>query len=87
MTQLQQVTREDSWMYAPGLWRPISTAPKDNRRPLYLAAVNEDGTLQEIDFDGSWGWISEDDPNAGFYGWCSAFGRVEEPTHWCYQGA
>lgn len=67
------------------IWQPIETAPKDNSRALYLAVLDENGAVQEIDVDGSWDWIPEEPPHSGFYGWCSAFGRVEEPTHWAYQ--
>lgn len=74
-----------SSLIAPSKWQPIETAPRDNTRPLYLAVFDEDGALQEIDFDGAWEWISEEHPLDGFYGWCSAYGRVEEPTHWCFQ--
>lgn len=66
-------------------WQPIETAPTDNARPLYLAVLNEDGSIQTMDYDGCWDWINEEEGYPGFYGWCSAGGLVEEPTHWAYQ--
>ena len=53
-------------------WQPLSTAPKDNKRALLLAVLDEKGSIQQIDFDGSWDYISEEPPYGGFYGWCSA---------------
>lgn len=67
-------------------WMPIETAPKDNKRPLYPARFDDQGKLQEIDFDGSWESESEswELPQVYYY-WASANDRVEEPTHWAYQ--
>lgn len=67
-------------------WQPISTAPKDNNRPLYLARFNEDEKLQELDFDGGWEYWQESDELAHINGfaWVSN-GGIEEPTHWAYQ--
>lgn len=69
-------------------WETIETAPKDNKRPLYLARFNEDGELVELDFDGVWKYWSESWELAHINGWCwmSANG-IEEPTHWAYQDA
>lgn len=66
-------------------WQPIETAPKDNKRPLYLARFNDKGELVELDFDGSWESESEswELPQVYYY-WASASG-IEEPTHWAYQ--
>lgn len=68
------------------MWKPIATAPKDNKRALYLARFDSDGKLQELDFDGigehwqeSW-----EMPHIQGRDWCSANGIVE-PTHWAYQ--
>lgn len=68
-------------------WHPIETAPKDNKRPLYLAQFNtETGDLIDLDWDASWEPESEswEIPQV-YYIWRSANGRVEEPTHWAYQ--
>lgn len=68
-------------------WHPIETAPKDNKRPLYLAQFNTDtGELIDLDWDASWEAESEswEIPQV-YYIWRSANGRVEEPTHWAYQ--
>lgn len=70
------------------VWHPIETAPKDNKRPLYLAQFNtETGDLIDLDWDASWEPESEswEIPQV-YYVWRSANGRVEEPTHWAYQG-
>ena len=40
-------------------WQPIETAPKDNKRPLWLARFNDDGTIQSFDYNGSWERESE----------------------------
>jgi hypothetical protein len=67
------------------LWLPIETAPKDNAKPLYLARLDADGKLLEIDFDGSWESDRESwEMPAVYYYWASAKG-IEEPTHWAYQ--
>jgi hypothetical protein len=67
-------------------WQPINTAPKDNKRPLYLARIDKEGKLIEIDFDGAWELWTEswEMPTIKGYCWCSARG-IEEPTHWAYQ--
>ena len=67
-------------------WKSIETAPKDNKKPLLLACFNDDGTLQNIDHDGSWESESEswEIPEV-YYFWASANGYVEEPSHWMYQ--
>jgi hypothetical protein len=67
------------------LWQPIETAPTDNERLLYLARLDADGKLLEIDFDGIWEhetgtWETPEN----YYYWASANG-IEEPTHWAYQ--
>ena len=41
------------------MWQPIETAPKDNKRPLWLARFNDDGTMQSFDYNGSWESESE----------------------------
>ncbi len=66
-------------------WRPIADAPKDNRRPLYIAQFREDGVLEELDWDAIWETESEswEIPQV-YYVWKSANGRVEEPTHFAF---
>lgn len=68
------------------MWQPIETAPKDNRRPLFLARFNDDGTIQSFDYNGSWECESESwEMPEVYYFWASENGNVEEPTHWMYQ--
>lgn len=66
-------------------WRPIDTAPTDNKRPLYLARFHG-GELVELDFNGSWEYWQEsyEMPHINGYAWESNNG-IEEPTHWAYQ--
>lgn len=68
------------------LWKPIETAPHDNKRLLYLARFDEDGKLAELDFDGVWEYWEEswELSHINGYTWVSANG-IEEPTHWAYQ--
>ena len=68
------------------MWQPIETAPKDNKRPLWLARFNDDGTMQSFDYNGSWESESEswEMPEVYYY-WASENGNVEEPSHWAYQ--
>lgn len=72
--------------YGAPIWLPIATAPKDNKRPLYLARFDEAGKLVEIDFDGVWEFWRESHelPDVCGYAWHSANG-IEEPTHWAFQ--
>lgn len=67
-------------------WKPIETAPKDNKRPLFIARFNDNGTMQSFDYDASWESESEswEIPEVYYY-WASANGNVEEPSHWAYQ--
>jgi hypothetical protein len=67
-------------------WQPIESAPKDNKRPLYLAKFNEIGKLIDLDFDGGWEyWESYGGlRHVNGWTWVSANG-LEEPTHWAYQ--
>ena len=69
------------------MWQPIETAPKDNKRPLWLARFNDDGTMQSFDYNGSWERESESGEMPGvYYFWASENGNVlEEPSHWAYQ--
>lgn len=72
-------------MSAETSWQPIATAPLDNKRPLLLAEfVGQE--LKALDFDGQWMSESESwEMPEVYYFWATAFGRVEEPTHWMYQ--
>ena len=69
-------------------WQTIETAPKDNARLLYLARIDKDGEMLEIDFDGVWQYWQEswEMPHINGYEWEAAQG-IEEPTHWAYQDA
>lgn len=67
-------------------WRPISEAPTDNRVALYLARIDGDGNIIELDYDGIWDYWEEsyEMPHINGWTWFSANG-IEEPTHWAYQ--
>lgn len=41
------------------MWQPIETAPKDNKRPLWLTRFNDDDTTQSFDYNGTWESESE----------------------------
>lgn len=68
------------------VWHPIDTAPKDNKRPLFIARFNDDGSMQSFDYDAIWKSEREswELPEVYYY-WASANGNVEEPTHWCFE--
>lgn len=68
------------------VWQSIETAPKDNKRLLFLARLDANGKLAELDFDGSWEYWEEswELSHINGYCWMSANG-IEEPTHWAYQ--
>lgn len=67
-------------------WRPMNTAPLDNRRPLVIATFEEDGSIRDIDFDAVWTSESESwEMPEVYWFWASAHGRIEDPTHWTYQ--
>ncbi|ANN71517.1 hypothetical protein [Bordetella bronchialis] len=70
----------------PAGWRDIETAPKNNKRPLYLARFDAEGRLVELDFDGSWEYWEEswEMQHINGYTWVSNNG-IEDPTHWAYQ--
>ena len=71
---------------AEPVWQSIETAPRDNKRTLYLARFDDSGILRELDFDGVWEYWQEsyEMPHINGYAWCSASG-IEEPTHWAFQ--
>ena len=67
-------------------WKPIESAPKDNKRPLYLARIRGDGALVELDFDGAWEYWQESWELSHINGYCwMSTNGIEEPTHWAYQ--
>ena len=63
------------------MWQPIETAPKDNKRPLWLARFNDDDTMQSFDYNGSWESESEswEMPQVCYF-WATENGYVEEPS-------
>jgi hypothetical protein len=65
-------------------WQPIDTAPKDNKRPLYLARIVGD-ELKELDFNGSWESESESWEMPEIYHYWASENGIEYPTHWAYQ--
>jgi hypothetical protein len=61
-------------------WQPIETAPKDGTNLLLCEARN--GEIGNIEH-GAWEFIERSDwDGAKVYGWCTDFGRIDEPTHW-----
>jgi hypothetical protein len=70
----------------PVAWMPIETAPKNNKRALYLAKFDMDGKLVELDFDAEWVYEEEswEMSHINYWYWKSNTG-IEEPTHWAYQ--
>lgn len=69
----------------PTNWYPIEQAPKDNKRPLFIAQFDDEGKLIEMDWDAIWEAESESwELPQVYYVWMSANGRVEEPTHFAY---
>jgi hypothetical protein len=66
-------------------WLPIDSAPRDGTK-IIIGSLAGDGTIEDMDFDAF--WTSEREsweiPEVYFY-WASAYGRVEEPTHWMTQ--
>jgi hypothetical protein len=58
-------------------WRPIETAPKDNKRPLYLA-VFDGRFMLGLDYGGL---LNKD----GEWRGSKFFRALIQPTHWAYQ--
>lgn len=63
-------------------WMPIETAPKNGEQRIMIAHISN-GDVTDIDFDAVFAEDREswEIPEPYWY-WKSAFGRVEEPTHW-----
>lgn len=62
-------------------WQPIETAPKDGKTRIIIAKI-ANGEIKDIDFDA----VLEEECESwempqSYWVWKSAFGRVEEPTH------
>lgn len=65
-------------------WMPIDTAPLNGEARIMIASIH-DGEIQDIDFDA----VLEEEQESWeipqrYYIWKSAYGRVEDPTHWAY---
>lgn len=63
-------------------WQPIETAPKNGEQQIIIAEIR-DGEVVSMDYDAvlekeseSWELPQE------YWVWKSAYGNVEEPTHW-----
>lgn len=65
-------------------WMPIETAPRNGESRIMIAAIR-DGEIQDIDFDAIYEQEQESwEMPQVYWVWKSAFGRIEEPTHWAY---
>ena len=63
-------------------WQPIETAPKNGEQRIMITRI-VDGEITDIDFDATFEQDQESWEIPQFYWvWKSAFGRVEDPTHW-----
>jgi hypothetical protein len=63
-------------------WQPMATAPKDGRTRIIIAQFRG-SELVDIDFDAVLERESESwEMPEVYYVWKSAWGRIEEPTHW-----
>jgi hypothetical protein len=70
----------------PVAWQPINTAPRDNKRSLYLARFDEAGRMVELDFNGGWEFCEESRELSHINGWdWFSNSGLEDPTHWAYQ--
>lgn len=71
--------------FEPTTWKPIATAPKDNKRKLYLAQFASDTSeLLGLDYYGQW-WYPEAKGTNGLGAWECARGLLFSATHWAYQ--
>jgi hypothetical protein len=66
-------------------WQPIETAPKDNKRQLYLAEISSTGEILDMDFGGFWGRDNYAEPGEPEFTWFGSQG-ISNPTHWCFMG-
>jgi hypothetical protein len=64
-------------------WRPIESAPKDGAQRIIIAQFRDNGELVDMDFDAVFEeeYESWEIPKP-YWIWKSAYGRIEEPTHW-----
>lgn len=63
-------------------WQPIETAPTDGSVDIFIATLHN-GKVQQIDFYAHQELESESwEMPQQYLIWVSAFGNVEEPTHW-----
>ena len=64
-------------------WQPIESAPKDGEKRIIIAEFRGDGELVDIDFDATLEEECESwEMPQPYWVWKSAFGRIENPTHW-----
>lgn len=63
-------------------WQPIETAPTDGKQDIFIAKI-VDGEVKAVDFYALQEWEQESwEIPKPYLIWVSAYGNVEEPTHW-----
>jgi hypothetical protein len=72
----------DKKTFASYAWQPIETAPHNGEQRIIIAEIRND-ELVDIDFDAQFVEERESwEMPQPYWIWQSAFGRLENPTHW-----
>jgi hypothetical protein len=63
-------------------WQPIETAPRNGELRIIIAEIIN-GVIVDLDFDAVFEQEQESwEMPQPYWVWTSAFGRIENPTHW-----